>query len=68
MGLNTQAPVEATLDGDGTTLLRFDGRWPKGVKATLDGERVWVSYGKTGSISVWMFLRRGSPHRLVISR
>ncbi len=37
MGLATGSPVSASLTGDGPTTVRFDGRWPRRLTATLDG-------------------------------
>lgn len=65
MGLDPTAPVTATLRGDGPTTLRFDGIWPQGVRAALDGLPVPVDRDGQG-IAVTVDLPADSPHTLVV--
>lgn len=56
MGLDRGRTVRAALVGDGTTTLRFDGPWPRGLRATFDGSPVKVSRGPRDDISVTVTL------------
>jgi hypothetical protein len=46
--------------------LRFDGTWPAGVRATLDGLPVAVRREAGGGIAVDVNLVPGLPHALVV--
>lgn len=66
MGLDPDNPMTATLIGDGPTTLRFDGKWPQGIRAELDGVEVPVT--SDGGIRVSVNLPAGSAHTLELSR
>lgn len=65
MGLDPAKPMTATLIGDGPTTLRFDGTWPQGVRATVDGVPVPVIRDGHG-IRLTVALPAGAPHTLVV--
>lgn len=67
MGLDPQSPMTATLVGDGATTLRFDGSWPPGVHAALDGVDVPVTSDGRG-IRMTVNLPAGAAHTLVVWR
>lgn len=66
MGLDPSRPVRAKLRGDGRTTLRFDGPWPSGAEATLDGRRISVRRERGGAIALTTKLAPGRAHRLTI--
>jgi pimeloyl-ACP methyl ester carboxylesterase len=67
MGIEPGRPVTGSLDGDGPVTLRFRGRWPKRVLATLDGQKVKARRFKK-SLSVGVNLAAGATHTLTIRR
>jgi hypothetical protein len=67
MGIKPRQPLTASLDGDGPTTLRFSGRWPKRVRATLDGQPLKAKRFKK-SLSVNLSLAAGTTHTLSIQR
>ena len=68
MGLEVGRRVRATLTGDGVTKLRFTGRWPKRMRASLDGDRARLRHRPDGSIVVHANLAGPGEHQLVVAR
>jgi pimeloyl-ACP methyl ester carboxylesterase len=64
MGLKTQLPVTASLQGDGTTRIRLDGVWHPRVRATLDGRPATLVRARDGSIQVTVNLGSPGAHTL----
>jgi hypothetical protein len=65
MGIDPARLVKATLTGDGRTVLRFSGRWPADLIATLDGKSVPARGGDAARVVVTL---TGGEHHLVIGR
>jgi dienelactone hydrolase len=64
--LDPGRPVTAVLAGDGAVTVRFDGAWPAGEKATLDGAPVAVKRERAG-IAVDVTLAAGGSHTLTLA-
>ena len=65
MGIDPGRTVKATLTGDGRTVMRFTGRWPADLIATLDGKAVPARGWKGARVVVDL---TGGSHRLVAGR
>ncbi len=60
MGLDPSRQVTATLSGDGSTRLRFSGRWPTQLTATVDGSPCRPARARAGRSSMHRCLRASS--------
>jgi len=66
LGLDPRQTVDATLTGDGSTVVKFTGRWRRKVGATLDGSPVAVTRNKRQGITLTLDLGGPGSHQLEI--